>query len=141
MAGPRIASISSRLRRAQRNSTGAALSLDDLNALAGEGILHRLALLEADELCRKAGLAPPVWTFEIQGQAQVADQESDTNSFTSRHDPVRGAYSVSQLAERWDCSGALIRKMVHQGKLAKISGMGTIRISVAEVERYESTTS
>lgn len=45
--------------------------------------------------------------------------------------------SVAQLAERWGCSTALVRKLIDKGEV-KAFRLGTlIRIPVAEVERYE----
>ncbi|GAB7550699.1 hypothetical protein NRB_01930 [Novosphingobium sp. 11B] len=45
--------------------------------------------------------------------------------------------SVAQLADRWGCSTALVRKLIDKGEV-KAFRLGTlIRIPVAEVERYE----
>jgi hypothetical protein len=54
-------SIAGRMRRAQRNQTGATFSFDDLKLLAQAGFLHRLALREIDELCETVGVEPPTW--------------------------------------------------------------------------------
>lgn len=135
-----IASISSRIRRAQRNSTGATLSLEDLKELAAAGLLHRLALLEADEQCRDAGVEPPAWSLEIGGDlVQGLPREDAADPETAEPRTGRGAYSVADLAKRWACSGSMIRKMVKDGRLAKLPGNRNIRISVAEVQRYEAT--
>lgn len=135
-----IASISSRIRRANRNSTGFTLSLDDLRSLAAAGILHRLALLECDELCREAGLDPLAWSFEFGGkQVEGMPPEEVADQAPPEPRTGRGAYSVADLAKRWACSEGLIRKMIRDGKLAKIGGTSLIRISVAEVERYEAS--
>lgn len=58
--------MAGRLRRAQRNQTGATFSFDDLKLLAQTGFLHRLALREIDELCEAVGVQPPRWdiTFD-----------------------------------------------------------------------------
>ncbi len=46
-------------------------------------------------------------------------------------------YSVAQLAERWGCSGSVVRKLINQEEL-QFFRIGTlIRISAAEVQRYE----
>lgn len=100
-----------------------------------------MALLEADEQCRTAGIEPPLWALEIGGEyleppaPDLPRKDSDKASLP----PNRNAYSVKQLAERWSCSGELIRRMVKDGRLTKIPGFKNVRISVAEVERYEST--
>lgn len=46
-------------------------------------------------------------------------------------------YSVSQLADRWDCSPSMIRKLIGAGRLTKFNIGVLIRISAAEVERFE----
>lgn len=46
-------------------------------------------------------------------------------------------YSVAQLAERWGCSGNVVRKLINQGELQCFKIGALIRISAAEVERYE----
>lgn len=46
-------------------------------------------------------------------------------------------YSVAQLAERWGCSGNVVRKLINQGEL-RCFRIGTlIRIPAAEVARFE----
>lgn len=50
------------------------------------------------------------------------------------------AYSVPRLAERWDCSREMIYKLVKSNRLQVFRLGGLIRISVAEVERYECQT-
>lgn len=46
-------------------------------------------------------------------------------------------YSVAQLADRWGCSGNVVRKLINQGAL-QFFRIGTlIRIPAAEVQRYE----
>ena len=46
-------------------------------------------------------------------------------------------YSVAQLADRWGCSGNVVRKLINQGEL-QFFRIGTlIRIPAAEVQRYE----
>ncbi len=49
----------------------------------------------------------------------------------------RRPYSVPQLAERWGCSEGLIRKLINTGELQCFRPGALIRISAAEVERYE----
>ena len=46
-------------------------------------------------------------------------------------------YSVPQLAERWGCSEGLVRKLIRSGDLQCFRPGALIRISAAEVERYE----
>lgn len=46
-------------------------------------------------------------------------------------------YSVPQLAERWGCSEGLVRKLIREGRLHCFRPGSLIRISVAEVERFE----
>lgn len=46
-------------------------------------------------------------------------------------------YSVAQLAERWDCSDSMVRKLIAQGRLQTFRIGALIRISAAEVERFE----
>lgn len=47
-------------------------------------------------------------------------------------------YSVSQLADRWRCSGGMVRKLINHGSL-QCFRLGTlIRISAAEVRRFQS---
>lgn len=49
----------------------------------------------------------------------------------------RYAYSTKTLAERWSCSAELVRKLVKEGKLARVPAGNLIRISADEVHRYE----
>lgn len=46
-------------------------------------------------------------------------------------------FSVPQLAHRWGCSEGLIRKMIRDGRLQCFRPGTLIRISAAEVERFE----
>jgi excisionase family DNA binding protein len=46
-------------------------------------------------------------------------------------------YSIAQLADRWGCSDSMIRKLINQGELQTFRIGALIRISAAEVERYE----
>ena len=46
-------------------------------------------------------------------------------------------YSIAQLAERWGCSDSMIRKLINQGRLQTFRIGALIRVSAAEVERYE----
>lgn len=48
------------------------------------------------------------------------------------------AYSVRQLADRWGCSGGLIYKLIRQGTLHAFRPGNPLRISAAEVRRFES---
>lgn len=45
--------------------------------------------------------------------------------------------TLSEVAERWDCSAEKIRRMVHDGELAAFRLGKLIRIPAQEVERYE----
>jgi hypothetical protein len=49
----------------------------------------------------------------------------------------RRAYSAKTLADRWDCSEGLVRNLVKQGKLTPLAGFKPLRITAAEVDRYE----
>ncbi|MBL9070462.1 MAG: helix-turn-helix domain-containing protein [Sphingopyxis sp.] len=46
-------------------------------------------------------------------------------------------YSIAQLADRWGCSDSMIRKLINQGQLQTFRIGALIRVSAAEVERYE----
>lgn len=46
-------------------------------------------------------------------------------------------YSVAQLADRWGCSGSVVRKLINQGELRCFRIGILIRIPAAEVQRYE----
>jgi excisionase family DNA binding protein len=47
------------------------------------------------------------------------------------------AYTVATLAERWDCSQGVIRKLIADNRLACFRVGTLIRISVEEVRRFE----
>ena len=49
-------------------------------------------------------------------------------------------YSPETLAERWGCSDGLIYKLVREGRLQCFRPGSLIRISAAEVERFECQT-
>jgi excisionase family DNA binding protein len=49
-------------------------------------------------------------------------------------------YSVAQLADRWGCSDSMIRKLIKQGQLQAFNIGVLMRISAAEVARYEAQT-
>lgn len=51
--------------------------------------------------------------------------------------PLARPFSVPQLAHRWGCSEGLIRKMIRDGRLQCFRPGTLIRISAAEVERFE----
>ena len=46
-------------------------------------------------------------------------------------------YSIAQLADRWGCSDSMVRKLINQGQLQTFRIGALIRVSAAEVERYE----
>lgn len=46
-------------------------------------------------------------------------------------------YSIATLAERWGCSDDVVRRLVSQGHLQSFRVGALIRVSAAEVERYE----
>jgi len=50
------------------------------------------------------------------------------------------AYTPRTLAERWQCSESLIRKMVKAGQLQKLPLGALVRISADEVRRFECNT-
>ncbi|MFT4055206.1 MAG: helix-turn-helix domain-containing protein [Novosphingobium sp.] len=52
-------------------------------------------------------------------------------------DDTRSAYSVRTLADRWSCSAGSIRKLIKDGKLASFHYGNLLRITAAEVDRYE----
>jgi excisionase family DNA binding protein len=47
------------------------------------------------------------------------------------------AYSVPRLATKWDCSKEMIYKLVRSNRLRAFQVGGLIRITAAEVERFE----
>jgi len=49
----------------------------------------------------------------------------------------RRPYSIPQLADRWGCSDGLIRKLLRNDRLHGFKLGALIRISAAEVERFE----
>ncbi|MDK2756423.1 MAG: hypothetical protein KYX66_06775 [Blastomonas fulva] len=49
----------------------------------------------------------------------------------------RPPFSVRSLADRWECSEGLIRKMIRNGTLQSFTIGTLIRIPVSEVERIE----
>lgn len=54
---------------------------------------------------------------------------------------ARAAYSVSSLAERWDCTPDVIYRLVRTGQLQAFRlGGKLLRVRVQEVERFESQT-
>lgn len=46
-------------------------------------------------------------------------------------------YSVAQLADRWGCSGNVVRKLINQGELQSFRIGVLIRIPAAEAQPYE----
>lgn len=46
-------------------------------------------------------------------------------------------YSIAQLADRWGCSGSLVRKLINQGELQCFRIGNLIRVPAVEVARYE----
>jgi len=46
-------------------------------------------------------------------------------------------YSIPQLADRWGCSDSMIRKLIKQGELTCFRIGVLMRISAAEVQRFE----
>ena len=50
---------------------------------------------------------------------------------------VRPAYTVATLAQRWECSTGVVRKLIQRGDLSCFRIGTLIRISAAEVERFE----
>ena len=52
----------------------------------------------------------------------------------------RCAYTVASLAERWECSTGAVRNLIARGDLSCFRIGTLIRISAAEVERFECQT-
>ena len=46
-------------------------------------------------------------------------------------------FSVATLAERWGCSDDVVRRLIAKGALQSFRVGALIRVSAAEVERYE----
>jgi len=133
MTNYQLQAITDKVRRALRNRAGASFSFEQLKIMTQYGILHELARLEADEFCRAVAVEPTK-----PEHALVAHSAHAHEANPSEAQPEPPAYSVAMLAERWGCSGALIRKMIKQGKLEKVQFGSLIRISAAEVARFES---
>lgn len=55
----------------------------------------------------------------------------------SQPDPTPPPFSVRTLAQRWECSEGVIRKMIEEGRLKPFRIGVLIRIPAAEVERFE----
>lgn len=49
-------------------------------------------------------------------------------------------FSVSQVAARWGCSAKHVRRLIDRGDLIANKFGGLLRISRAEIERYERLT-
>ena len=49
-------------------------------------------------------------------------------------------FSVAKLAQRWDCSEGLVRKLIEKTELSAFRVGTLIRIRALEVERYERET-
>jgi len=118
------------IRRAIRKGTGVTFTHDQLVEMARLGILHNLAQLEADEICRSIGVAPP-------GTEPRAVRAEPATPDEPRQGEPPPNYSPRTLAERWSCSDGLIRKLIKEGRLAAFRHGNLIRISAAEVARYE----
>jgi hypothetical protein len=71
-----IEAIMQKLRRAQRNGTGATLTFDQVKDLAEAGFLHRLAIMEADEICRDLGIEPPEAKLDLRRPHTDLTQDS-----------------------------------------------------------------
>lgn len=48
------------------------------------------------------------------------------------------AFDIGQLAKRWGCSSASIRRMEHEGKLHRLPDLPGVRYSAVEVHQLES---
>jgi excisionase family DNA binding protein len=59
----------------------------------------------------------------------------------SRHELIKApddlAYTVADLAARWQCGESTVRNLIKRGKLATFRIGTLIRISAIEVERFE----
>jgi excisionase family DNA binding protein len=116
MTKPTASALADKLRRAQRNNTGAQFSNAELRALAEFGVLHMLAKAEADEI---------IATWHPEQERERAN----TNPTV---------FSVRTLAERWQCSEGLIRKMIGSGELRSFRYGNLIRIAADAVAEIES---
>lgn len=47
------------------------------------------------------------------------------------------AFTIQSLAQRWSCSRDVVYDMIHSGQLKAFRVGRALRISAAEVERYE----
>jgi excisionase family DNA binding protein len=50
---------------------------------------------------------------------------------------LRPAFTVASLADRWECSTSLVRKLIANGELSSFRLGTLIRISAEEVGRFE----
>jgi excisionase family DNA binding protein len=110
-----ISALADKIRRALRNKTSTQFSNDELRLLAEQGVLHRIAEAEADEI-----MAAP-------GSRQMIAQPAASPD----------VYSVRTLAERWQCSEGLVRKMISSGQLESFRYGNLIRIRQEAVARVE----
>lgn len=124
--------LAEKFRRALRNGTGATFTNADLRYLGRLGVLVLLAEVEAQELC-----GTPV---------DAAFSKPEDGPLPNRRERVRrptpesgggNAYSPQTLAERWSCSAQKVRAMCRSGELASFTYGKLIRISAAEVARFE----
>lgn len=49
----------------------------------------------------------------------------------------RRAFTVASLAQEWECSEGVIRKLIREGRLACFRVASLIRIPAVEVQRFE----
>lgn len=108
--------ILKKLRRAYRNDAGTHFTAEELRHLARLGAVHLLAKAEADEIVAELGGA-------------------DARSVDEVHMPT--AYTVSTLAQRWDCSEGLIRKLIVADKINHFRWGKLIRIPKDAVLAFE----
>lgn len=127
--------LAEKFRRALRNGTGATFTNAELLHLGRIGALLMIAEAETQELCG----APTAQAWERTGDERkstdlVKDEVPDE---ASRPATVQ-AYSPQTLASRWSCSAQKVRSMCRSGELKSFTYGKLIRISAAEVARFES---
>lgn len=107
--------ILNKVRRALRNNQGTHFTAEEIRHLVRMGLLHQLAIAEANEIV--AGL----------DERFPVDQPSPASNPAPTEMPRN--FSVKTLAERWDCSDGLVRKLIASGELRSFRYGNMIRIS------------
>ncbi|MCW1431351.1 hypothetical protein [Novosphingobium sp. JCM 18896] len=86
--------IASKFRRALRNGTGATFTLEQMQELAGFGVLKMLATKEADELCPEN----PSSASEIIGSPSAETGSRRTSGRLHPTPTSRGPLSIEALS-------------------------------------------